>query len=231
MNVLILEKQGSENPICDVFHGFGYCVEVEHNICRGLQKCLASQCDLVILGLSLDHDERLKFLARLRDVGHLMPALALLPATEEDWVVRLLQAGADDVVRWPVSSRELTARADALYRRAHGFGRMDTRLEFEGLELDLIARTATRAGQRILLKPREFLLLEYLMRRSNQVVSRDELLEQVWGYDFDPQTNVVEVHISRLRAKLDRDFARPMLKTIRVKGYMLCSSSGRELSE
>jgi two-component system OmpR family response regulator len=134
--------------------------------------------------------------------------------------VKGLRAGGDDYLAKPYAFVELLARIDALVRR-NGSDTVTTKLGVGDLELDLLSRTATRSGQRIDLQPREFLLLEYLMRHAGQVVTRTMLLENVWEYHFDPQTNVIDVHISRLRAKIDKGFEDPLLHTVRGAGYSL----------
>ena len=131
-----------------------------------------------------------------------------------------LRAGGDDYLAKPFAFTELLARIDALVRR-NGQETVPTKLQVGDLELDLLSRTATRGGAKIDLQPREFLLLEYLMKHAGQVVTRTMLLENVWEYHFDPQTNVIDVHMSRLRAKLDKNFGEPLLHTIRGAGYSL----------
>ncbi|MCB1741771.1 MAG: response regulator transcription factor, partial [Gammaproteobacteria bacterium] len=123
----------------------------------------------------------------------------------------------------PFAFAELLARLEALTRRRDADAPL-THLEVADLEMDLLARTVNRAGQKILLQPREFRLLEYLMKHADQVVTRTMLLEHVWDYHFDPQTNVIDVHISRLRAKIDKDFDKPLIHTVRGAGYMLSAN-------
>jgi two-component system OmpR family response regulator len=134
--------------------------------------------------------------------------------------VKGLRAGGDDYMTKPYAFSELLARLEALMRRASGTA-PETVLKVADLELNLLTRSVTRAGTRIELQPREFQILEYLMRHAGQVVTRTMLLEAVWNYHFDPQTNVIDVHISRLRQKLDRGFAQPLLHTVRSAGYSL----------
>ena len=131
-----------------------------------------------------------------------------------------LKAGGDDYLVKPFAFSELLARLEALVRRAEIEAPV-TRLQVDGLEMDLLSRTVRRDGQEIDLQPREFRLLEYLMRHSGQVVTRTMLLEKVWDYHFDPQTNVIDVHISRLRSKIDKNFDIPLLHTVRGAGYVL----------
>ncbi|HYE51231.1 MAG TPA: response regulator transcription factor, partial [Azospirillaceae bacterium] len=134
--------------------------------------------------------------------------------------VKGLRAGGDDYLTKPYAFSELLARIENLGRRRAG-PQQPTRLAVGELELDLLARTAARAGRPIELQPREFQLLEFLMRNAGSVVTRTMLLEQVWNYHFDPQTNVIDVHIARLRQKVDKGFDQPMIHTVRGAGYTL----------
>ena len=156
----------------------------------------------------------------LRREGDNTPVLFLSALGEIEDRVSGLQAGADDYLVKPYAFPELIARVDALARRRET-GSVHTLLKVGELEMDLISRGVTRAGKAIDLQPREFQLLEYLMRHAGQSVTRTMLLEDVWHYHFDPQTNVIDVHISRLRSKIDKDFDRPMLQTVRGAGYRL----------
>ncbi|MEM6649576.1 MAG: response regulator transcription factor, partial [Pseudomonadota bacterium] len=131
-----------------------------------------------------------------------------------------LKAGGDDYLVKPYAFSELIARVEALGRR-RAPQNVQTRYEVDGLEIDILTRTVRRDGKKIDLQPREFRLLEYLMRHSGQVVTRTMLLENVWEYHFDPQTNVIDVHISRLRSKIDKEFDKPLLRTVRGTGYTL----------
>ena len=148
------------------------------------------------------------------------PILFLSALGEVDDRVRGLQAGGDDYLAKPYAFAELTARLDALVRRREP-PQVQTRLVLADLELDLLTRTVRRGGQRIDLQPREFRLLEYLMRHAGQAVTRTMLLENVWEYHFDPQTNVIDVHVSRLRSKIDKGFEAQLLHTVRGAGYVL----------
>jgi two-component system OmpR family response regulator len=156
----------------------------------------------------------------MREHGNNMPILFLSALSEVDDRVKGLKAGGDDYLTKPYAFVELLARIDALMRR-RAPASVKTKLSVGDLELDLLTRIATRAGQTIDLQPREFRLLEYLMRHAGQVVTRTMLLESVWEYHFDPQTNVIDVHISRLRAKIDKSFEAPLLHTVRGAGYMI----------
>jgi two-component system OmpR family response regulator len=139
---------------------------------------------------------------------------------EVDERVKGLRAGGDDYLAKPYAFSELLARIENLGRRA-AQEPQQTKLKAADLEMDLLARTVTRAGQPVLLQPREFKLLEYLMRNAGHVVTRTMLLEHVWDYHFDPQTNVIDVHVSRLRSKIDKGFDEPILQTVRGAGYMI----------
>ena len=136
-----------------------------------------------------------------------------------------LKAGGDDYLVKPFAFSELLARLEVLVRRTGAEDKVVTNLRVADLEMDLLARRVTRAGRTIDVQPREFQLLEYLMRHADHVVTRTMLLEAVWEYHFDPQTNVIDVHISRLRAKIDKDFDQPLLHTIRGVGYSLRASA------
>ena len=139
--------------------------------------------------------------------------------------LRLLRAGGDDYLGKPYAFSELLARVEVLSRRKNGTPGAPTVLRVADLELDRLGHTLTRAGKDIPLQPREYRLLEYLMRHAGQVVTRTMLLEHVWDYHFDPQTNVIDVHISRLRAKIDKGFNTPLLHTVRGAGYMIRDSA------
>ena len=156
----------------------------------------------------------------LRGNGNRTPILMLSALGEVDDRVKGLKAGADDYLVKPFAFSELQARIEALVRRAEPES-PDTVLKVGDLEMDLLKREVHRGEVKIDLQPREFRLLEYLMRHSGQVVTRTMLLEKVWDYHFDPQTNVIDVHISRLRGKIDKEFEQPLLHTVRGAGYML----------
>ncbi|MHB9101953.1 MAG: response regulator transcription factor [Sulfuricella sp.] len=200
----------------------GYAVELAHDGETGLQQAQAGDHDLWVIDIMLPGRDGLSVLKELRDQGRRTPALILSALGKVDDRVEGLRAGGDDYVVKPYAFAELLARIEALLRRSRSFGSgPDTMLEFADLKMDLLSRSVTRAGQTIDLQPREFSLLEYLMRHAGQVVTRTMLLENVWEYFFDPQTNVVDVHISRLRQKIDKSFATPLLHTVRGRGYIL----------
>ncbi len=160
----------------------------------------------------------------LRKAGKRTPILILSALSEVDERIRGLKAGGDDYLTKPFAFCELLARLDALHRRSQGENRA-TPLTVGDLHLDPLTRKVTRGERAIALQPREFKLLEYLMRHAGQVVTRTMLLENVWDYHFDPQTNVVDVHISKLRQKIDADRERPLLKTVRNAGYMVSADA------
>jgi two-component system OmpR family response regulator len=156
----------------------------------------------------------------LRKTGNRTPILILSALAEVDDRIRGLRAGGDDYLTKPFAFGELMARLDALVRRSQRVDQ-ETTLAVGDLRMDLLARQVTRSGKPIDLQPREFKLLEYLMRHAEQAVTRTMLLENVWDYHFDPQTNVIDAHISKLRQKIDAPFDKPLLHTIRGVGYKL----------
>jgi two-component system OmpR family response regulator len=187
----------------------------------GLHLAESEQYDAWILDRMLPGLEGLELLRQLRARGHATPALVLSSLGEVEQRVEGLRGGADDYLAKPFAFAELSARLDGLLRRALPGHAPATQLRVADLEMDLLKRSVRRAGQAIDLQPREFRLLEYLMRHADQVVTRTMLLEAVWDYHFDPQTNVIDVHVSRLRQKLDRDRGAPLLHTVRGAGYLL----------
>ena len=186
----------------------------------GLEMGLAGQYDALIVDRMLPGRDGLSIIKTLREANIVTPVLVLSALGEVDDRVQGLTAGGDDYLVKPFAFSELLARLQALARRIHP-EQQRTFLKVADLELDCLKRKVTRDGQKILLQPREFRLLEYLMRHEGQVVTRTMLLENVWDYHFDPQTNVIDVHISRLRGKIDKDFAKPLLHTVRGAGYSL----------
>ena len=178
--------------------------------------------DVLVVDRMLPRMDGLSMIRSLREQGVETPTLVLSALGQVDDRVKGLRAGSDDYLTKPYAFSELLARVEVLSRRRGPAGaREETVYRVGDLELDRLARRVTRAGTEIDLQPREFTLLEYLMRHAGQVVTRTMLLENVWDYHFDPQTNVIDVHISRLRAKIDRDFERPLLHTVRGAGYVL----------
>ena len=199
----------------------GHVVERADNGRDGLLVAMSGEFDAVILDRMLPGGiDGLRVLEMLRGQDNHTPVLFLSAMAHVDDRVRGLKAGGDDYLTKPFAFSELLARVEALARRTRAAG-PDTRLQVGDLEMDLLSRTVRRRSQKIDLQPREFMLLEYLMRHAGQVVTRTMLLEGVWDYHFDPQTNVIDVHISRLRQKIDKPFDAPLLHTVRSAGYML----------
>lgn len=201
----------------------GYSVEHAADGDSGLQMALAGHYDVLIVDRMLPGHDGLSIIGALRDKRDTTPVLILSALGEVDDRVQGLTAGGDDYLVKPYAFSELLARLQALVRRVQP-GVQPTLLRVADLELDCLKRKVTRAGRKIPLQPREFRLLEYLMLNENQVVTRTMLLENVWDYHFDPQTNVIDVHISRLRAKIDKGFSPPVLHTVRGAGYSLHAS-------
>lgn len=204
----------------------GHVVEHADNGRDGLFMAASEAFDAIVLDRMLPGGiDGLRILETLRGQQNAVPVLFLSAMAEVDDRVRGLKAGGDDYMTKPFAFAELLARVEALARR----GKSDapvTKLTVGDLELDLLSRQVRRAGQKIDLQPREFRLLEYLMRHGGQVVTRTMLLEGVWDYHFDPQTNVIDVHVSRLRQKIDKPFASPLLHTVRNAGYMVRAEAG-----
>ena len=176
--------------------------------------------DVLIIDRMLPRCDGLAILKRLRKAGTTTPALVLSALGNVDDRVAGLEAGGDDYLPKPFAFRELLARVECLARRPRNAAPQSA-LAVGDLVLDRLSRTVRRAGKEIALQPREFQLLDYLMQNAGKIVTRTMLLEKVWDYHFDPQTNVIDVHVSRLRAKIDRDFDPPLLHTVRGAGYML----------
>ncbi len=186
-----------------------------------LQEARSTAYDVLVIDRMLPRMDGLTLIQTLRNTGNTAPALVLSALGEVDDRVKGLQSGADDYLTKPFSMEELLARLEVLYRRASAPQGSQTTLQVGELRMDLLTQEVSRNEQVITLQPREYKLLEYLMRHAGQVVTRAMLLEQVWGYHFDPQTNVIDVHVSRLRQKIDRDFDSPLIATVRGAGYRL----------
>jgi len=186
----------------------------------GEHEALAAAYDVMIVDRMLPKQDGLSMLKNLRDAGIKTPALILSALGQVDDRVTGLRAGGDDYLAKPYAYAELLARLEILGRR-NDVASADTSLQVGDLILDRISHKAERAGQKITLQPREYRLLEYLMRNESKLVTRTMLLEHVWDLHFDPQTNVIDVHISRLRSKIDKGFTQPLLHTVRGKGYRL----------
>ena len=199
----------------------GHVVEHADNGRDGLFMAASETFDAIVLDRMLPGGvDGLRLLETLRSQNNTTPVMFLSALAQVDDRVRGLKAGGDDYMTKPFAFAELLARVEALTRRGKSEG-PTTKLVVGDLEVELLSRGVRRAGQKIDLQPREFRLLEFLMRHAGQVVTRTMLLEGVWDYHFDPQTNVIDVHVSRLRQKVDKPFASPLIHTVRNAGYML----------
>lgn len=198
----------------------GYAVDVAADGRDGLAQATEGHHDLIIADRQLPLLDGLAVVQTLRKRDMKVPVLILSALGAVDDRIDGLRAGGDDYLTKPFAFGELLARIEALLRRGAG-ATITTRLKVADLELDLLGRTVTRAGRRIDLTTKEFQLLEFLARRQGQVVTRTMLLEGVWDLHFDPQTNVIDVHMSRLRNAVDREFPKPLIHTVRGAGYVL----------
>jgi len=222
MHILVVEDDLSmQQYLVQGLTQAGHAVTTCGDGAEGLSLAREGRHDLLILDRMLPGLDGVAVLQALRSSGSTLPVLMLSALGEVDHRVEGLQAGADDYLSKPFSFQELTARVEALHRRRQSGSETITELRIGDLSLDLIGRHARRGGQLIELWPLEFRLLEYLLRNANQTVTRTMLLENVWNLHFDPQTNVVEVHMSRLRAKVDRPFPQRLIHTIRGEGYVI----------
>lgn len=199
----------------------GHTVEHAANGRDGLFLAASEQFDVLVLDRMLPGGvDGVRLVETLRGQGNKTPVLFLSALTGVDERVKGLRAGGDDYLVKPFAFAELLARVEALGRRPT-VDAPATKLKVADLEMDLLSRTVTRGGKKIDVQPREFRLLEHLMRHVGQVVTRTMLLEKVWDYHFDPQTNVIDVHVSRLRQKIDKGFDRILIHTVRNAGYMI----------
>jgi two-component system OmpR family response regulator len=221
MRILVVEDDlEAQRYLVQGLKEAGHVVDDAADGDTGLTLALSRPYDVAIVDRMLPKLDGLKLVAEIREHGNITPVLFLSALSDVDDRVKGLKAGGDDYLTKPYAFVELLARIDALMRRRQPSA-VKTRLQVGDLELDLLTRAAKRAETAIDLQPREFRLLEYLMRHAGQVVTRTMLLESVWEYHFDPQTNVIDVHISRLRAKIDKGFEAPLLHTVRGAGYMI----------
>jgi len=224
LKVLLVEDDPvASDYLAKALRESGHVVDVIEDGARGLDRALHEPYEALIVDRMLPSLDGLSLIESLRRQGRDTPVLIVSALGEVDERVRGLRAGGDDYLVKPYAFAELLARLEVMVHRRLGTP-PETRLCVADLELDLLKRTVRRAGQSIELKPREFLILEYLMRHAGQVVTRTMLLESVWDYHFDPQTNVIDVHMSRLRQKIDRGFDPPLLRTVRGAGYALRDS-------
>ena len=202
----------------------GHTVDLAHDGDDGLAIARDGGYDVLIIDRMLPKQDGLSLVKTLRAEGDRTPVLFLSALGAVDDRVKGLKAGGDDYLTKPYAFTELLARIEALVRRSEP-QETQTRYQVGDLVIDRLAHRVTRAGEPLVLQPREYRLLEYMMRNAGQVVTRTMLLENVWDYHFDPQTNVIDVHVSRLRGKIDKGFERPLLHTVRGAGYMLRDGS------
>jgi len=226
MRILIIEDdREAANYLTKSFREAGHLADLATDGLEGYAMAREGAYDVVIVDRMLPKLDGLSLIGGLREQKVETPVLILSALGQVDDRVKGLRAGGDDYLAKPYAFSELLARVEALVRRRPGGAGETTVLRIAGLELDRLAHTLTRDGKDIPLQPREYRLLEYLMRHAGQVVTRTMLLENVWDYHFDPQTNVIDVHISRLRSKIDKGFDPPLLHTIRGTGYMIRDSA------
>ncbi|WP_202334477.1 response regulator transcription factor [Mesorhizobium sp. L-8-3] len=221
MKILVIEDdREAADYMVKAFDEAGHTAHQAADGETGFAMADAGDYDVMIVDRMLPRRDGLSVIADLRSRGNKTPVLILSALGEVDDRVTGLRAGGDDYLTKPFAFSELLARAEVLNRRG-GSKEVETVYRTGDLELDRLSHTVKRAGREIILQPREFRLLEYLMRNAGRVVTRTMLLENVWDYHFDPQTNVIDVHVSRLRGKIEKGFDSAILHTIRGAGYML----------
>lgn len=223
MRLLVIEDDKSVSDyITGGLKEAGHTVDTAYDGKQGLFLATTEKYDMLIVDRMLPELDGLTIIKTLRGSGNETPAIILSALGEVDDRVKGLKAGGDDYLVKPFAFAELMARIEVLFRRSNnGGGTEVTSMAVGDLELDLLSRKVTRSGKVIELQSREFKLLEYMMRHKGQVVTRTMLLEHVWDYHFDPQTNVIDVHISRLRGKVDKGFDKQLIKTVRGAGYIM----------
>ena len=226
MRALLIEDD--KEVACYVGKGLkeqGFTIDVATDGKEGLGLASTESYDVMIIDRMLPKLDGLSILKSIRAADNHTPVIILSALGEVDDRVKGLKSGGDDYIVKPFSFSELLARMEALIRRSEVTpDAAVTTLEVGDLEMDLLSRKVTRADVKIDLQSREFKLLEYLVKHQGQVVTRTMLLENVWNYHFDPQTNVIDVHISRLRAKIDKEFDHPLIRTVRGAGYVIEAS-------
>ena len=221
MRLLIVEDdRDSADYLVKAFREVGHVADLASDGEEGLALAESGDYDVLVVDRMLPKRDGLSLIGTLRSKGNRTPALILSALGQVDDRIKGLRAGGDDYLPKPYSFAELLARVEVLSRR-HGGPTEETSYRVGDLELDRLSHQVTRGSTEITLQPREFRLLEYLMKHAGQVVTRTMLLENVWDYHFDPQTNVIDVHISRLRQKIDRGFEPTLLSTVRGAGYLL----------
>ncbi|WP_375461586.1 response regulator transcription factor [uncultured Enterovirga sp.] len=223
MRILVIEDDREALAyLVKAFREAGHAADQAQDGLDGYAMAEAGHYDVLVVDRMLPKLDGLSVIRSLREQKVETPALILSALSQVDDRVKGLRAGGDDYLSKPYSFSELLARVEVLARRGgRSGGGEPTSYRVADLELDRLSHRVTRGGQDVLLQPREFRLLEYLVRHAGQVVTRTMLLEHVWDYHFDPQTNVIDVHVSRLRAKIDRGFDKPLIHTVRGAGYMV----------
>src|SRR5271167_3438355 len=221
MRILIIEDdRDAAAYLAKAFREAGHLADQANDGVTGYDLALEGGYDVAVVDRMFPKMDGLSLIGALRAQKNETPVLILSALGQVDDRVKGLRAGGDDYLAKPYAFSELLARIEALARRRGNRGE-ETIYRVADLELNRLSHEVKRAGQELQLQPREFRLLEYLMRHAGQVVTRTMLLENVWDYHFDPQTNVIDVHISRLRSKIDKGFAQPLLHTVRGAGYMI----------
>ncbi|WP_264665316.1 winged helix-turn-helix domain-containing protein [Azospirillum fermentarium] len=221
MKILVIEDDRQASAyLAKGLKEAGHVVDIANDGKEGLFLAGSEVYDVMIVDRMLPGRDGLSLVELLRATGNDTPVLFLSALGSVDDRVKGLKAGGDDYLTKPFAFSELLARIEVLVRR-RGAGQPQTRLSVGDLEMDLLTRTVKRGGRDIDLLPREFALLEFLMRNAGSVVTRTMMLENVWDYHFDPQTNVIDVHIARLRQKIDKDFPTALIHTVRGAGYSL----------
>ncbi|MEO0498097.1 MAG: response regulator transcription factor [Pseudomonadota bacterium] len=218
--LLIEDDQDAADYLVKAFKEAGHVCDHAADGAVGDTKARIGGYDVLIVDRMLPKLDGLSIIANLRAAGDHTPAMVLSALGEVDDRVKGLRVGGDDYLPKPYAFSELLARVETLGRRRSP-EEAEMRYEVGDLTLDRLSHEVHRDGKKLLLQPREYRLLEYLMKNAGQVVTRTMLLENVWDYHFDPMTNVIDVHVSRLRGKIDRDFDVPLLHTVRGSGYML----------
>jgi two-component system, OmpR family, response regulator len=223
MKILIVEDDREASAyLVKAFREAGHAADHAADGLDGYAMAREGDYDVLVVDRMLPKLDGLSLIRSLREQAVETPVLILSALGQVDDRVKGLRAGGDDYLPKPYAFSELLARVEVLARRRGGAAAGEPTVYRVGdLELDRLSHRVTRSGQEIVLQPREFRLLEYLMKHAGQVVTRTMLLEHVWDYHFDPQTNVIDVHVSRLRGKIDKGFDRPLIHTIRGAGYMV----------
>ncbi|MBR1952530.1 MAG: response regulator transcription factor [Lentisphaeria bacterium] len=221
MNILLIEDDAKTAEfIARGFTQSGFSVTSVDNGTAGLEKLRSESFDIAVVDVMLPGLDGISVVRQARQDGCLTPVIFLSAKGSVEDKISGLQAGGDDYLSKPFSFTELLARIQAMLRRAQSLSQ-PTQLSVADLTIDLLTRKVTRAGKRIELQPQEYSLLEYLMKNTGKIVSRTMILEHVWEYNFDPQTNIVETRLCRLREKIDKEFERKLIRTVRGFGYVL----------